>query len=160
VESPHLWYFVLKIRVSLVRYHFLRSWIMKMTAKTMPPKASVRKNAICAPVIRTTRRDYAFQILWVFAKIDEHGKTSKDKHCSYDGDCPHNTHSSLSGAIVWTPTIKRTIAPRPPAITEIHCTASFVKIVPITTRVARYFERSRRTLPASFRRSLFFTPTV
>lgn len=134
--------------------------MMKTMAKMAAPTMSVDRNAICVPVILTSRRDYAFKILWVFVKVDKHGKTGKDKHSCYDDDRPHNSHSSLSGAIVWTPTIKRAIAPRPPAITEIHCTASLVKIVPIPTRVDRYFERSRRTLPASFRRSLFFTSTV
>ena len=33
------------------RFHFFRSWMMKTSAKTMAPKASVTKNAICAPVI-------------------------------------------------------------------------------------------------------------
>ena len=44
----------------------------------------------CAPVILTTRRDYAFQILRVFVKVDKHGKTGKDKHSCHDDDRPHN----------------------------------------------------------------------
>lgn len=94
--------------------------------------------------------------LRIFFKIFKKDYASNDKNYSdyYYTPQPH-FYTSLSGGINLNPTINITKAISPPITAETQSILSLPKILPKATVVARYLDKSKNTLPASFRLSLF-----
>jgi hypothetical protein len=76
------------------------------------------------------------------------------KHRRNYNNCPH-IYPSLSGGMVFTPIANKTTENNTPNTIAIQFINSLLNKPLIATVVARYLDRSRNTLPASFLRSLF-----